>query len=75
MRNDPHGFADLRARRQVMNCTLSWVDRSSNRGGGLYVLHNPTQGGCHGRMALDDITTVVGALARAVRGLRAALGR
>lgn len=67
--HDPNRFASLHARAHAMNCTLSWVDHSPNGGGGLYVLHDPGRGVHHGRIALDDMTTVVVALERAARSL------
>ncbi|OGA89195.1 MAG: hypothetical protein A2Z55_03105 [Burkholderiales bacterium RIFCSPHIGHO2_12_63_9] len=72
--SDPHRFATLRDRAQKMNCTLSWVARNTNGGGGFYVLHDPARGVRHGRSELDDMAIEVVALERADRGLRQALG-
>lgn len=72
--SDPHRFAALRDRAQKMNCTLSWVDRNPDGGGGVYVLHDPARGVRHGRIELDDIAIEVVALEKADRGLRQARG-
>ena len=69
----PHRFAALRDRAQTMNCTLSWVARGPDGGGGFYVLHDPARGVRHGRIELEDIAPVVVALEKAVRSLRHAL--
>lgn len=71
--NYPHRFAALRDRAQKINCTLSWVARNPNGGGGVYVLHDPARGVRHGRIELDDMAIEVVALEKAAHSLRQSL--